>query len=113
MNIAIFTLPESAKNRNINLNDKYQFIDGKFKTSEQDGELIKNILCNYYSCKYELEVVEAPTVEAGQGGDLTVESTKPGEAVKVAAAEPAAAPAEPASTNSEPAKGEPAKAAGK
>lgn len=81
MRIAVFTLPDVAKNKNIHLNDKYQFVDGQFRTTEQDAGLVEPILCGYYGCKMTWEEVKgAEATASGAGGDLSASGTKPGAA---------------------------------
>ena len=75
--ISIFTLPDVVKNKNILINSKYQFQDGKMKVIQSDGLLIKPILEGYYGCKYEEEELsETNSAASASGGDLTASSTK-------------------------------------
>lgn len=79
MKIAVFTLPKGAKNPNINLNDKYQFVNGEFKCIEQDAEFVEKILVGYNGCTLSWEDRGTDAAQAsGEGGDLSAASTKQG-----------------------------------
>ena len=91
--LSVLKLTGDLKGKTIVINNRYQFVDGELRVNHSDGQLIKNILVNFYACEYTEELIgEADSDESE--ATLLASHTKGALGSSVEAAEKAKAEAE-------------------